>query len=145
MARTVDISEMLDKITAFNNQFLQVQKDILSRQKINASAINLISIIGDETMTLKEITSISELDKSTISRQINVLVKEGLVIREIGSDKRYSYFELTEEAKAIYRQYSNDFVKFVESALLGWSEQEKQMFTVLIGRANYSFSTALSK
>lgn len=145
MARTVDIREMLDKITAFNNQFLQVQKDILSRQKINASAINLISIIGDETMTLKEVTSISELDKSTISRQINVLVKEGLVIREIGSDKRYSYFELTEEAKAIYRQYMDDFVKFVESALLGWSEQEKHMFTVLIGRANYSFSNALPK
>lgn len=145
MARTVNISEMLDKVTAFNNQVLQVQKDILSKQKINASAINLISIIGDETMTLKEITSISELDKSTISRQINVLVKEGLVIREIGSDKRFSYFELTEVAKEIYRQYMNDFVKFVEGALLGWSEEEKQMFTVLIGRANYSFSSALAK
>lgn len=145
MARTVDIREMLDKMTAFNSQFLQVQKDILSRQKINASAINLISIIGDETMTLKEITSISELDKSTISRQINVLVKEGLVIREVGSDKRYSYFELTNEAKAIYRQYMADFVKFVETALLGWSEEEKHMFTVLIGRANYSFSEALAK
>lgn len=145
MARTVDIREMLDKITAFNSQFLQVQKDILSRQKINASAINLISIIGDETMTLKEVTSISELDKSTISRQINVLVKDGLVLREIGSDKRYSYFELTDEAKEIYRQYMEDFVKFVETALLGWSEEEKHMFTVLIGRANYSFSEALSK
>lgn len=145
MARTVDIREMLDKITAFNSQFLQVQKDILSRQKINASAINLISIIGDETMTLKEVTSISELDKSTISRQINVLVKDGLVLREIGSDKRYSYFELTDEAKEIYRQYMEDFVKFVDTALLGWSEEEKHMFTVLIGRANYSFSEALSK
>ena len=145
MARTVDIREMLGKITAFNNQFLQVQKEILSRQNINASAINLISIIGDETMTLKEITSISELDKSTISRQINVLVKEGLVIREIGSDKRFSYFELTEESKTVYRQYMDDFVKFVDGALLGWSEEEKQMFTVLVGRANYSLSNALSK
>lgn len=144
MARTVDIREMLSKITAFNNQFLQVQKEILSRQNINASAINLISIIGDETMTLKEITSISELDKSTISRQINVLVKDGLVIREIGSDKRFSYFELTEESKTIYRQYMDDFVKFVDGALLGWSEEEKQMFTVLVGRANYSFSNVLS-
>lgn len=145
MARTVDIKEMLDKLTAFTNQFLQVQKDILSKQNINASAINLISIIGDETMTLKEITSISELDKSTISRQINVLVKEGLVIREIGSDKRFSYFELTGESKAVYRQYMDDFVKYVDGALLGWSEEEKQMFTVLVGRANYSFSNALSK
>ena len=145
MARTVDISEMLQKITAFNTQFLQAKREILSRENINASAINLISIIGDETMTLKEITAISELDKSTVSRQINLLVKDGLVHREIGEDKRFSFFELTEQAKAIYRQYENDFVQFIESALQGWSEEEKQMFTVLIGRANYSFSNSLSK
>lgn len=145
MARTVDIKEMLEKITAFNSQFLQVQKEILSIHQLNASAINLISIIGDETMTLKEITSISELDKSTISRQINVLVKDELVVRKVGVDKRFSYFELTEEAKEIYRQYMDDYVRFVESALMGWSEEEKQMFTVLVGRANYSFSNALTK
>ncbi|HZK47939.1 MAG TPA: MarR family transcriptional regulator [Atopostipes sp.] len=145
MARTVDISEMLQKITAFNTQFLQAKREILSRENINASAINLISIIGDETMTLKEITAISELDKSTVSRQINLLVKDGLVHREIGEDKRFSFFELTEQAKAIYRQYENDFVQFIESTLQGWSEEEKQMFTVLIGRANYSFSNSLSK
>ena len=145
MARTVDISEMLQKITAFNTQFLQAKREILSRENINASAFNLISIIGDETMTLKEITAISELDKSTVSRQINLLVKDGLVHREIGEDKRFSFFELTEQAKAIYRQYENDFVQFIESTLQGWSEEEKQMFTVLIGRANYSFSNSLSK
>lgn len=145
MARTVDIKEMLEKITAFNSQFHQVQKEILSIHQLNASAINLISIIGDETMTLKEITSISELDKSTISRQINVLVKDELVVRKVGVDKRFSYFELTEEAKGIYRQYMDDYVRFVESALMGWSEEEKQMFTVLVGRANYSFSNALTK
>ena len=145
MARTVDISEMLQKISAFNTQFLQAKREILSRENINASAINLISIIGDETMTLKEITAISELDKSTVSRQINLLVKDGLVHREIGEDKRFSFFELTEQAKAIYRQYENDFVQFIERTLQGWSEEEKQMFTVLIGRANYSFSNSLSK
>lgn len=145
MPRTVDIKEMLDKLTAFNTHFLQVKKNILTKQNLNASTVNLISIIGDETMTLKQITEISELDKSTVSRQINVLVKENLVVRETGEDKRFSYFELTDDAKIIYRQYMTDFVEFVEDALKGWSEEEKQMFTVLIGRANYSFSNALSK
>jgi DNA-binding MarR family transcriptional regulator len=145
MARTVDISEMLEKLTTFNNQFNQVKKEILSKQNINASTVNLISIIGDEVMTLKQITEISELDKSTISRQINVLVDKELVLRESGEDKRFSYFELSDEAKAIHRQYSNDFVKYLDDALMGWSEEEKQMFSVLVGRANYSLSTAMSK
>ena len=69
---------MLEKIVAFNHEFSKVKKKILSMQQINASAINLISIIGDETMTLKEITEISELDKSTVSRQMNLLVKQKL-------------------------------------------------------------------
>ncbi len=142
MARTVDIQDMLEKIVAFNHQFSKVKKNILAKQNINASTINLISIIGDERMTLKEITEISELDKSTISRQINVLVKNGLVTREVGKDKRFSFFELSDEAKTIYHQFTNDFVEYVEGALRGWSEEEKQMFSVLVGRAHYSLSTA---
>lgn len=144
MARLVDIQEMLEKIAAFNHEFSKVKKKILDMQNINASAINIISIIGDETMTLKEITEISELDKSTISRQMNLLVKEGLVTRETGQDKRYSFFELSEKAKDIYKNYTHDFVKYVEDALIGWSEEEKQMFSVLIGRANYSLSPSIS-
>ncbi len=144
MARSVNIQDMLEKIVAFNHEFSKVKKKILSMQQINASAINLISIIGDETMTLKEITEISELDKSTVSRQMNLLVKQKLVTRETGQDKRYSFFELSDEAKEIYQNYTDDFVKYVEDALMGWSEEEKQMFSVLIGRANYSLSPSIS-
>ncbi len=142
MARTVDIHDMLEKLVAFNQQFSKVKKEILAKQNVNASTINLISIIGDETMTLKEITQISELDKSTISRQINALVKNGLVTRKTGEDKRFSFFELSEEAKSIYHQFTEDFVDYINHALIGWSEEEKQMFSVLIGRANYSLSSA---
>lgn len=144
MARSVNIQDMLEKIVVFNHEFSKVKKKILSMQQINASAINLISIIGDETMTLKEITEISELDKSTVSRQMNLLVKQKLVTRETGQDKRYSFFELSDEAKEIYQNYTDDFVKYVEDALMGWSEEEKQMFSVLIGRANYSLSPSIS-
>lgn len=144
MSRTVDISEMLEKVDEFHQQFSKVKKEILNKQKINASTVNLISIIGDETMTLKEITKISELDKSTISRQINILVDNKLVVRGSGDDKRFSFFELTDEAKAIYRQYTHDFVEYLNKALSGWSEEEKQMFSVLVGRANYSLMTAMT-
>ena len=144
MARMVDIDDMLFKLVKFNNQFLKIKKDILHSKSLNASTVNLISIIGNETMTLKQITEISELDKSTISRQISLLVENGLVQREVGEDKRFSFFELTDEAKVIYRQYQEDFVEYMDDALRGWSEEEKQMFSVLIGRANYSLSTAFS-
>jgi DNA-binding MarR family transcriptional regulator len=145
MAQMVDISELLDKLNTFDNQFSRIKKQILDKQNLNSSTVNLISIIGNETMTLKQITEISELDKSTISRQINVLVKNGLVIREVGEDKRFSFFELSEEAKDMYQQYIEDFVDYFDDTLRGWTEEEKHMFSVLVGRANYSMSNALSK
>lgn len=145
MTKRVDINELLDKLNAFDNQFSRIKKQILDKQNLNSSTVNLISIIGNETMTLKQITEISELDKSTISRQINVLVKNGLVIREVGEDKRFSFFELSKEAKDMYKQYIDDFVDYFDETLRGWTEEEKHMFSLLIGRANYSMSNSLLK
>lgn len=145
MAQQVDLKDMLEKIVTFNKHFLQIEQEILKTHDINASAVNLISIIGDNRMTLTDITKVSGLDKSTVSRQINGLVKEDLVLRESGEDKRYSFFELSESAKTIYDNYINNFISYIENALRAWSEEEKHMFSVMIGRANYSLSTALSK
>lgn len=145
MSRQVDIGELLEKIISFDHNFSQVNKKLLDKQKINASTINLISIIGDEVMTLKQITEISGLDKSTVSRQMNTLVKEGYVTRETGEDKRFSFFQLSEEAINIYRQFTSDFVEYLDTTLSGWSEEEKQMLLVLIGRANHSLSTTMTK
>lgn len=145
MAQKVNLQEMFEKIVLFNKQFLQIDQEILNKHAINASAVNLISIIGDERMTLTDITKVSGLDKSTVSRQINVLVQEELVLRESGEDKRYSFFELSKDAKIIYENYLDNFTNYIENALSAWSEEEKHMFSVMIGRANYSFSTALTK
>ncbi len=145
MAQKVDLKDMLEKIALFNKQFMRIEQEILNTHNINGSAVNLISIIGDERMTLKEITEVSELDKSTISRQINVLVKDELVLRETGEDKRYSFFELSESAKMIYNDFLSSFTEYLEEALSAWSEEEKHMFSVMVGRANYSLATALIK
>ncbi|MDN6195010.1 MAG: helix-turn-helix domain-containing protein, partial [Atopostipes suicloacalis] len=76
MAQEVDLEDMLKKIITFNKIFLQIEEEILKAHQVKASAVNLISIIGDDRMTLTEITKISGLDKSTVSRQINGLVKK---------------------------------------------------------------------
>lgn len=145
MAQEVDLEDMLKKIITFNKIFLQIEEEILKAHQVKASAVNLISIIGDDRMTLTEITKISGLDKSTVSRQINGLVKKEYVLRESGKDKRYSFFELSKSAKIIYNNYNENFTNYIADALNAWSEEEKHMFSVMLGRANYSLSTALKQ
>lgn len=145
MAQEVDLADMLEKTIVFNKIFLQIEEEILKNHEMNASAVNLISIIGDDRMTLTEITNATGLDKSTVSRQINRLVKEEFVLKESGEDKRYSFFELSENAKIVYNNYQENFINYINDALNAWSEEEKHMFLVMLGRANYSLSTALEK
>lgn len=139
VSQVADIKVLFERLNLLNNRYSQITQKILDEQKIKLSAINLISIIGEEKLSLKEITEASELDKSTISRQINTLVKEELVLKTTGKDRRFSFFELSKNAKIIYNKYKQDFIACLEDSLKGWLEEEKQMFSVLIHRANFSF------
>src|SRR5699024_12757019 len=104
MTQTADMNDLLDKISIFNNQFSHIKRVILDKQKLKSSTVNLISIIGNEKMTLRQINEISERDKSTISRQINGLIKKGIVNRKTGEDKRFSFIQLLEDAKIMYKK-----------------------------------------
>lgn len=89
-------------------------------------------------LTLKEITERAQLDKSTVSRQMNTLEKLELVERKAGEDKRFSFFKLTEEADVLYNSYLKEFTDYMEKTLLAWSEEEKQILMVLLGRLEHS-------
>ncbi|MGE5604568.1 MAG: MarR family winged helix-turn-helix transcriptional regulator [Bacteroidota bacterium] len=55
-------------------------------------------------LSLNDLADLLGLDKSTMSRTINNLVNEGLVIRDLDSeDRRYVKIELTANGKKIYQ------------------------------------------
>lgn len=140
---TVNTEDLLKKVSELYELYKRMNQQLLSHQNLNASAVNLIDIIGDQKQTLKQVTELTGLDKSTVSRQINALVVKGLVIKEAGQDKRYSYFKLSEEAANIYSEYQLNFKKSFDLSLAGWTEEEKQMLSVLLGRLNRSLGSGL--
>lgn len=140
---TVNTEDILKKVAELHELYKSMNQKLLSNQELNASAVNVIDLIGGEKRTLKQITEISGLDKSTVSRQVNSLVKKGLVKKAIGEDKRFSYFSLSEDAGEIYKTYQINFNQAFDSSLSGWTEEEKQMLSVLLGRLNRSLSKGL--
>ncbi len=60
----------------------------------------LIEISGQKGITTSALTNLLLLSKSTLSRVVNALIKEGLVTSRSGVDKREKYLYLTPEGAA---------------------------------------------
>lgn len=143
MPKQVKVEDVLDKLTELQALYKQINQQMLNTRSLNESAVNVISIIGEEQKTLKEITEACGLDKSTVSRQVNALVKKEWVQKTSGEDKRYAYFTLSEDAMTMHTEYKQVFNDYLEGTLSGWTEEEKQMLIVLLGRLNRSLSNHL--
>lgn len=144
MPKQVKAEDILAKVSELYSLYKQTNQQILSKQSLNESAVNIISLMGNGEKTLKDITEVSGLDKSTVSRQMNTLVKRGWITKTTGEDKRYAYFTLSDKAQDVYDHYQKVFSETIESTLAGWTEEEKQMLTVLLGRFNRSLTNTLN-
>jgi DNA-binding MarR family transcriptional regulator len=143
MPKEVKTEEIAAKVVELHGLYKRMNQQLLSEHAINESAVNIISIIGEDEKTLKEITEASGLDKSTVSRQVNALVKKNMVTKTTGEDKRYAYFTLSKEASEVVNQYTTSFETLLSHTLSGWTEEEKQMLLVLLGRLNRSLTNNL--
>lgn len=136
--------QLLEKVSEFNHQYKYLTDHLLQDLGLSHSTINLIELIGEDELTLKEITTKSRLDKSTVSRQMNALVKKELVTKTTGTDKRYVYFKLNEKAGIVFKEYHTKLEEKFQLILSGWTEEEAHMLSVLLGRFNRSMTNRLN-
>lgn len=138
MAQSASVPSLIDKLEEVVFIYTRLVKQLQKEINLPASFIPIIEIIQDDKLTLKEITEYAMLDKSTISRQVNQMVKKGLVIRESGEDRRFVYFSLSNQAKEAYRSYQSELNERMAAAFAPWPEDEKQLLYVLMGRLGRS-------
>lgn len=140
---TADMTLLLNRMDEFARIYRKLNGMILEYYTINESAVHLIELLENDERTLKQITEESKLDKSTVSRQVNALVKKDYITKTTGKDKRYTYLKLTDEAKDIYAKYKKEAEIAFDDLLNEWTEEEKQAFSILLSRLNRTFSDTL--
>jgi DNA-binding MarR family transcriptional regulator len=104
----------LSKIEKFRNDLRQFERAIEKLNKtsclcnINVPQCHTIMDIGlTKDLTVKALAEKMNLDKSTVSRQVDKLVKSGLVNRIIpASDRRTVRISLSEKGQEIYQEMS---------------------------------------
>ncbi len=78
-----------------------------------------------EEISLNELADLLNLDNSTMSRTINNLVEQQLVIREIDAqDRRYVKMKLTEKGQGIYKTIEKNMDKYYMSLMKDIPEEK---------------------
>ena len=136
METDVSAHELVDQLNEFQLLYSTIEKKVLKNNHLNQSSFSIMSQLVEQALTLKELTALFSLDKSTLSRQINVLVKQGLIIKEVASDKRIYYLSISKEANQLVNAVRFEIEFYVTDLFKAWPNEEKQLLLVLLGRVN---------
>ena len=105
-----------------------LEKSDASCCKVTISQCHAIVEIGRvEEISLNELAELLTLDKSTISRTINKLVEDSLVIRELHpEDRRYVTIKLTDNGKKIFKNIEGTMGKYYKDIFMSIPENKRE-------------------
>lgn len=86
-----------------------------------------------DNQTLSELNQASLKEASTLTRQIDQLVKKGLVRRTHGTqDRRTVYVALSREGKRLKKKFASTRIDHLDRDLVNLSEKEAKKFILLL-------------
>ena len=78
-------------------------------------------------LSLNELSKILLLDKSTMSRTINNLVEDNLVIRDVhADDRRYVSIKLTDTGEQVYKSIENSMEEYYKNIFGSIPEDKRE-------------------
>ena len=106
---------------------------ILEKEDSNCSGVSIsqchaiVEVGRAEEISLNELAKILTLDKSTMSRTINKLVEDGLVVRELHQeDRRYITIKLTDSGTKIFENIEATMGKYYNDIFMNIQEDKRQ-------------------
>ena len=108
----------------------RIKSEEMANFNLKTSHVSCIYYLYQNSdLTAKELCDICDEDKGAMSRAIDFLEKEGYLICESKTEKRYkSPLSLTEKGNAVGERISNRVNKYVELASQGLSETDRKLF-----------------
>ncbi|MFL0196209.1 MarR family winged helix-turn-helix transcriptional regulator [Clostridium sp. WILCCON 0269] len=105
-----------------------LEKDDLGCFGVTISQCHAIVEIGrTKDISLNELAKLLTLDKSTMSRTIDNLVKNGLVARELHKeDRRYITIRLTDNGMKIFKNIEGTMEKYYTNIFMSIPENKRE-------------------
>lgn len=139
MGKYSQSNEIKIQLEHFYNEFNQFENKLLKEHALTKATFTLLNNLIDIPKTIKKLSFETNLDKSTLSRQLDILVKKNLVIEIKNEDRRLRNVQLSEEGQNLQNRINQNLTQQWELIFQSWSDEEKQLLMVLLGRMNRSF------
>jgi DNA-binding MarR family transcriptional regulator len=97
---------------------------------INKTQTNILMLVNEHSeKTMTEISLMTGLEKSSFTRSVDYLVKNGFITRNSPeNDRRKVKLSLTNKGKKAAKLIKNDFDIYLDSLISDFSEKEKNEF-----------------
>jgi DNA-binding MarR family transcriptional regulator len=108
---------------------------LAAQRELSIVQTRLLGILRDRTPTMRELTALLGLDKSSVSGLVDRAERRGLVQRVPSVvDRRSVTVALTEAGRSLVVEVAADFAVEVEALLEYLPAAERELLTELVGR-----------
>tara|TARA_R110002096_G_scaffold42937_61_gene115776 strand:- start:7513 stop:7983 length:471 start_codon:yes stop_codon:yes gene_type:complete len=127
------IPYIMYRITNRMNMDLQ---DCLRPSKINVSRWRVLcALIARDGRNMSDLCTFTMMEQSSVSRVIDTMEKEGLVIRKLQQqDNRYVLVYLTDKGRETFKKASGPAFSREDRALKDFSDEDRQQLLTLLNR-----------
>lgn len=128
---------MLDRFNYFSNEVFTIVKNwqkiasqVMRDFGLNSSQlIYMLALYDNENLNSSELVKISGKDKSDVSRNLNQMIKSGIVEKKSNNKNNYGgCFYLTEKGRFMGSQISEKTISYMELANKNISKEKKKIF-----------------
>ncbi|MGX7418706.1 MarR family winged helix-turn-helix transcriptional regulator [Carnobacterium gallinarum] len=131
---------LVKEIMLFNQQISDLQLKILTTYQLTLSHFNLLLYLKEKSpLSLKQLTHLTQTEKSTLSRQVTNLMAQQWLMKEQTLDKRVYLIHLTSEGLEKLAKIDIEFNDTWKTLFSAWPEDEQQLLFILLGRINRNF------
>mgnify|MGYP001350458281 CR=1 FL=1 len=120
-----EIRKVIEMIFFSYKDFTSGPDKILEKINFGRAHHRVIYFVGKQkTLTIKELLSILQITKQSLSRVLNQLVEEEYIILTVGKDKRTKNLSLTKKGEELEKNLSEIQINKIKCLLKQFNEKE---------------------
>ena len=134
-------------INRISRNIRKIKNQEMAEYNLRSAHIScLYYLYSAQNLTATDLCERCEEDKATISRALDFLEKEGYIVCESKSIKRYkSPLLLTEKGEAVGKKISDKIGRVLDEISVGLTEQERDSFYASLSVISESLDRVLKK
>ena len=141
-----EIRKIIELLFFAYRDFTSGPDKVLEKIKFGRAHHRVIYFVGKrDNLTIKELLTILQITKQSLSRVLNQLVKEKFIILSIGEDKRTKKLSLSKKGRELEKQLSEIQITKIYNVIKNFNEQDingfkKVLFEMIDKESQKKFS-----